>query len=328
LKSWTPWTAPVPHRDLRSSWLHNGGGTHWRILGGPVYGPGSDSADSYRDQPDYNNQHSEVDSAGTYDPYMDYSEGYAEYGERGSTMTSVCDRTWGPIMGRIHRWRWRRFSMGILSWTVTFTLPSPGTMSLRYVGYCPRLHPGGSKREATPVPTPETGKVTGAPPEMGAQKSPPRQIGSPTGSLLLLHILCLVHTEEVYVLCLVHTELVFVHCLVHTELVFVHCLVHTELVFVHCLVHTELVYIHCLVYTEVYIHCLVYTEEIYIHCLAYTEEIYIHCLAYTEEVFIQCLVYIEEVSRRIAACLTAIASWMTAHHLKLNPSKTELLFIP
>ncbi|KAI4888529.1 hypothetical protein NFI96_006854 [Prochilodus magdalenae] len=27
-------------------------------------------------------------------------------------------------------------------------------------------------------------------------------------------------------------------------------------------------------------------------------------------------------------CLTDIGSWMTAHHLKLNPSKTELLFIP
>ncbi|KAI4897823.1 hypothetical protein NFI96_007257 [Prochilodus magdalenae] len=31
---------------------------------------------------------------------------------------------------------------------------------------------------------------------------------------------------------------------------------------------------------------------------------------------------------RISACLTDISSWMTAHHLKLNPSKTELLFIP
>ncbi|KAK1802129.1 hypothetical protein P4O66_021757 [Electrophorus voltai] len=33
--------------------------------------------------PDYENWHSEVDSAGSYNPYMDYSEGYAEYGERG-----------------------------------------------------------------------------------------------------------------------------------------------------------------------------------------------------------------------------------------------------
>ncbi|KAK1797430.1 hypothetical protein P4O66_008801 [Electrophorus voltai] len=35
-----------------------------------------------------------------------------------------------------------------------------------------------------------------------------------------------------------------------------------------------------------------------------------------------------QVFRRISACLTDIGSWMTAHHLKLNPSKTELLFIP
>ncbi|KAI4891659.1 hypothetical protein NFI96_012405 [Prochilodus magdalenae] len=35
-----------------------------------------------------------------------------------------------------------------------------------------------------------------------------------------------------------------------------------------------------------------------------------------------------EVCNRISACLTDISSWMTAHHLKLNPSKTELLFIP
>ncbi|KAK3530038.1 hypothetical protein QTP86_009959 [Hemibagrus guttatus] len=33
-------------------------------------------------------------------------------------------------------------------------------------------------------------------------------------------------------------------------------------------------------------------------------------------------------SARISACLVDISSWMTAHQLKLNPSKTELLFIP
>ncbi|KAI4877508.1 hypothetical protein NFI96_030882, partial [Prochilodus magdalenae] len=35
-----------------------------------------------------------------------------------------------------------------------------------------------------------------------------------------------------------------------------------------------------------------------------------------------------QVCNRISAYLTDISSWMTAHHLKLNPSKTELLFIP
>ncbi|XP_076845900.1 uncharacterized protein LOC143491083 isoform X3 [Brachyhypopomus gauderio] len=38
--------------------------------------------------------------------------------------------------------------------------------------------------------------------------------------------------------------------------------------------------------------------------------------------------HFREVSRRISACLADIASWMTTHHLKLNPSKTELLYIP
>ncbi|KAK1796266.1 hypothetical protein P4O66_009339 [Electrophorus voltai] len=41
-----------------------------RFWGGPDYGPGLDSAESYRDQPDYKNRHSEVDSTGCYDPYM------------------------------------------------------------------------------------------------------------------------------------------------------------------------------------------------------------------------------------------------------------------
>ncbi|KAI4879911.1 hypothetical protein NFI96_003645 [Prochilodus magdalenae] len=35
-----------------------------------------------------------------------------------------------------------------------------------------------------------------------------------------------------------------------------------------------------------------------------------------------------QVCNCISACLTDISSWMTAHHLKLSPSKTELLFIP
>ncbi|KAK3573359.1 hypothetical protein QTP86_024125 [Hemibagrus guttatus] len=33
-------------------------------------------------------------------------------------------------------------------------------------------------------------------------------------------------------------------------------------------------------------------------------------------------------SARISACLADISSWMTAHQLKLNPSKTKLLIIP
>ncbi|KAI4882365.1 hypothetical protein NFI96_002889 [Prochilodus magdalenae] len=37
---------------------------------------------------------------------------------------------------------------------------------------------------------------------------------------------------------------------------------------------------------------------------------------------------VRQICNRITACLTDISSWMTAHHLKLNPSKTELLLIP
>ncbi|KAK3508571.1 hypothetical protein QTP70_032906, partial [Hemibagrus guttatus] len=33
-------------------------------------------------------------------------------------------------------------------------------------------------------------------------------------------------------------------------------------------------------------------------------------------------------SAQISVCLEDISSWMTAHQLKLNPSKTELLVIP
>ncbi|KAK1805718.1 hypothetical protein P4O66_001982 [Electrophorus voltai] len=40
----------------------------------------------------------------------------------------------------------------------------------------PVPEPRRGKKEATPVPTPETGKVAGAPPETGAQKSPPPKL--------------------------------------------------------------------------------------------------------------------------------------------------------
>ncbi|KAK3569601.1 hypothetical protein QTP86_002670 [Hemibagrus guttatus] len=39
-------------------------------------------------------------------------------------------------------------------------------------------------------------------------------------------------------------------------------------------------------------------------------------------------IYPPTASARISACLVDISSWMTAHQLKLNPSKTELLVIP
>ncbi|KAK1792982.1 hypothetical protein P4O66_001699 [Electrophorus voltai] len=42
-----------------------------RFWGGPVYGPGSDGAESYGEQPDQEDRYSEMDSAGSYDPYLD-----------------------------------------------------------------------------------------------------------------------------------------------------------------------------------------------------------------------------------------------------------------
>ncbi|KAK1806104.1 hypothetical protein P4O66_012815 [Electrophorus voltai] len=84
-------TRASKHRPTKDAWggeqekegEERRGGGHWTILGGPEYGPGSDPAESYGPQPDYENRHSEVDSAGSYDPYMDYYKGYADYGDYG-----------------------------------------------------------------------------------------------------------------------------------------------------------------------------------------------------------------------------------------------------
>ncbi|KAK1790257.1 hypothetical protein P4O66_014169, partial [Electrophorus voltai] len=59
--------------------FHHGGGGRWTILGGPPeYGPGSDSAQSYRPQPDSEGWYAE-----SYDHYMEIQEGYVDYGEYG-----------------------------------------------------------------------------------------------------------------------------------------------------------------------------------------------------------------------------------------------------
>ncbi|KAK1798038.1 hypothetical protein P4O66_000536 [Electrophorus voltai] len=42
-----------------------------RFWGGPIYASGLDSAEPYGDQLDYENRHSEVDSAESYDPCLD-----------------------------------------------------------------------------------------------------------------------------------------------------------------------------------------------------------------------------------------------------------------
>ncbi|XP_076845899.1 uncharacterized protein LOC143491083 isoform X2 [Brachyhypopomus gauderio] len=55
---------------------------------------------------------------------------------------------------------------------------------------------------------------------------------------------------------------------------------------------------------------------------------YYHCYADDTQLILSFPHSDTQVSRRISACLADIASWMTTHHLKLNPSKTELLYIP
>ncbi|KAK1792700.1 hypothetical protein P4O66_012627 [Electrophorus voltai] len=49
--------------------------------GGPVYGPGSDGAESYGEQLDQEDRYSEMDSAGSYDPYLDDHREDTDYGE-------------------------------------------------------------------------------------------------------------------------------------------------------------------------------------------------------------------------------------------------------
>ncbi|KAI4889608.1 hypothetical protein NFI96_014629 [Prochilodus magdalenae] len=53
-----------------------------------------------------------------------------------------------------------------------------------------------------------------------------------------------------------------------------------------------------------------------------------HCYADDTQLMLSFPSSDTQVCNRISACLTDISSWRTAHHLKLNPSKTELLFIP
>ncbi|KAK1797480.1 hypothetical protein P4O66_008331 [Electrophorus voltai] len=52
-----------------------------QFWGGPVYGPGSDGAESYGEQPDKEDRYSEMDSAGSYDPYLEDHRGDTDYRE-------------------------------------------------------------------------------------------------------------------------------------------------------------------------------------------------------------------------------------------------------
>ena len=53
-----------------------------------------------------------------------------------------------------------------------------------------------------------------------------------------------------------------------------------------------------------------------------------HCYADDTQLFLSFPPSATQVEERITACITDISLWMIAHHLKLNPDKTELLFFP
>ena len=53
-----------------------------------------------------------------------------------------------------------------------------------------------------------------------------------------------------------------------------------------------------------------------------------HCYADDTQLFLSFPPSATQVEERIAACLADISQWMSNHHLKLNPDKTELLFFP
>ncbi|KAK1805842.1 hypothetical protein P4O66_012891 [Electrophorus voltai] len=77
------------HRSLNGPYIITGvstligedtTGQFWE---GSEYSPGSDPVESYGPQLDYEDRHVEVHLAGSYNPYMDFYEGYADYGDNG-----------------------------------------------------------------------------------------------------------------------------------------------------------------------------------------------------------------------------------------------------
>uniref|UniRef100_A0AAQ4RTJ0 Reverse transcriptase domain-containing protein n=1 Tax=Gasterosteus aculeatus aculeatus TaxID=481459 RepID=A0AAQ4RTJ0_GASAC len=53
-----------------------------------------------------------------------------------------------------------------------------------------------------------------------------------------------------------------------------------------------------------------------------------HSYADDTQLILSCPHSDTRVAARISACLTDISQWMSAHHLKINPDKTELLLFP
>ncbi|KAK1791998.1 hypothetical protein P4O66_001782 [Electrophorus voltai] len=172
---------------------------------GPEYGPGSESVETYRPQQDYEDWN---------DPYMDFSEGYADYGDNGECSdvglrsdlgsdyvedpsmeveevlcgdppnVSDVESTDEPPAFKIPpKAPPKRYCSGASKPSraaqreaTAFEEETPPTRA-----YSPRTHapdpkPRRGKWEAIPVPTPETGKATGATLVMDARKSPPPKL--------------------------------------------------------------------------------------------------------------------------------------------------------
>ncbi|KAK1789813.1 hypothetical protein P4O66_015688, partial [Electrophorus voltai] len=203
-------TLLTPTRGL-ASWIFNEVGTRLTILGGgPIYGQGSDSAESCRDQPDYEKWHSDVDSAGCYSPYLEDYRGYAGYEEKGECSDVSLQSDMGSVReGNIpmkveedpHRdlpshsdakgsgndepsvpkappkalpgVRCLRASS--LPWVASREVSSEEDTPLPKVkgprAHAPMPKPRGGKKAATPLPALEPGNTAGAVPNAHAPKS-------------------------------------------------------------------------------------------------------------------------------------------------------------
>ncbi|KAK1800996.1 hypothetical protein P4O66_004743 [Electrophorus voltai] len=195
------------------------------FLGGPGYGPVSDSMDSYRPQPDYGeryaeDQYSDMKFTESYNPFMDYCEGYADYGGNGecsdvslwsdlgfdcvedlsmeveevlfgdpptdSDVESAVSRSDEPPAPKIPpKAPSRKCRSGASKPSLvahievnSFEEETPSTRAHSPGTRAPIPKPHRGKKEATPVPTPETTKVTGAPPEKWQEKLPPPKLAS------------------------------------------------------------------------------------------------------------------------------------------------------
>ncbi|KAK1791064.1 hypothetical protein P4O66_002105 [Electrophorus voltai] len=172
-----------------------------QFLGGPVYGPGSDIAESYGEQPSQEDRYLEMDSAGSYDPCLDDYRGYTDYREteecsdvclrsdRGSdreedapmeveedphrNLPSQSDVSKAPVSKAPPRARHpgaRRQPQVASREASSSEEDTPLTKAKS-----PRVHastpkPRGGKKAVAPLPAPEPGNAAGALPEAQASK--------------------------------------------------------------------------------------------------------------------------------------------------------------